>query len=61
MTPSSTGPAEAVGQVEQRLGDPAGHVGEDEVGEVLVGAAQARGERGEQGLGHLGPTGEQRR
>ena len=50
---------EAGRQVEQRLGHPAGDVREDQVGEVLVGAAQALGERGEQHLGDGGTTREQ--
>ena len=33
--------AEAVSQIQEGLGDAAGHVGEDEVGERFVGAAQA--------------------
>ncbi len=39
---------EAAREFEKCLGDSAGNVSEDEVGEVLVGAAQAAGERGEQ-------------
>src|SRR6478735_2133758 len=45
------GAAEAVGEVEQRLGDAAGHVGEDEVGDDVVGLAQPRGELGQQAAG----------
>ena len=45
------GAAEAVGEVEQRLGDPAGHVGEDQVGDDVVGLAQPAGELGEQPAG----------
>ena len=35
--------AEALGELQQLLGHPAGHVSEDEVGEIVVGAAQASG------------------
>ena len=42
------GAAEAVGEVEQRLGDAARDVGEDEVGDDVVGLAQPSGELGEQ-------------
>ena len=48
------GPAEPVREVEQRLGDPAGHVGEHQVGDHVVGAAQPAGELGEQAAGDGG-------
>ena len=50
------GAAEAVGEVEQRLGDAAGDVGEDQVGDDLVGPAQPAGELGEQAAGDAGPA-----
>ena len=40
--------AEAVGQLQQRLGHAAGDVGEDEVGQRVVGAAQAAGQHAQQ-------------
>ena len=46
-------PAEPRRQVEQRLGHPAGHVGEDQVGQVLVGPPQPLGQGLQQLLGHL--------
>ncbi len=48
------GAAEAVGEVEQRLGDTARDVGEDQVGDHVVGPAQAGGELGQQAVGHVG-------
>ena len=50
---------EAAGQVEQGLGDTTRHVREDEVGQVLVGAAQPPGQGRQQDLGDLGPPGQQ--
>ena len=47
------GAAEAVGEVEQRLGDAARDVGEDEVGDDVVGLAEPAGELGEQAAGDL--------
>ena len=47
------GAAEAVGEVEQRLGDPAGYVGEDQVGVDVVGLAEPAGDLGEQPAGDL--------
>jgi hypothetical protein len=44
--------AEAVGEIEQGLGHAAGHVGEDEIGQGLVGAAKTTGQRGQQGRRH---------
>ncbi len=52
--------AEALGQLEQRLGDPAGHVGEDQVGQGVVGAPQPPGQDPEQLLGDLRPVAEPR-
>jgi hypothetical protein len=49
--------AESVRQVEQGLGDPAGHVGEDQVRHDLVGPAEPLRERAEQVQGHLRPAG----
>jgi hypothetical protein len=46
--------AEALRQVEQRLGHPTGDVAEDEVGHRLVGAAQALGQGPQQLAGDLG-------
>src|SRR4029079_17683948 len=45
------GAAEAVGEVEQRLGHPPGHVGEDQVGDDVVGLAEPAGKLGEQTAG----------
>ena len=45
------GAAEAVGEVEQRLGDAARDVGEDQVGDDVVGLAQPAGELGQQAAG----------
>ena len=53
-------PRRTRGQVEQRLGDPAGDVGEDQVGHRLVGPAQPLGQRLQQRAGHLGAAGEPR-
>src|SRR5262249_37678874 len=50
--------AELAGHVQQVLGDPAGNVGEDEVGELVVGAPQPPGEYPQQLLGDLGPVGQ---
>ena len=48
------GRAEAVGQVEQGLGHAAGHVGEDQVGQGRVGAAQTLGQGAQHVLGERG-------
>jgi hypothetical protein len=50
--------AEALGQLQQLLGHASGDVGEDEVGEVVVGAAQAAGQHAQQLLGDLGAVGD---
>ena len=50
------GAPEAVGEVEQRLGDAAGDVGEDQVGDDVVGLAQPAGQLGEQAAGDDGAT-----
>ena len=52
--------AEALGQAEQRLGDAAGHVGEDEVGQRVVRAPQPAGQHAQQLLGDLGPVADPR-
>ncbi len=41
-------------QLQQQLGDAAGHVGEDQVGQVVVGAAQPAGQHPQQLLGDFG-------
>ena len=45
--------AEAVGHLQQRLGHAAGDVGEDQVGDGVVGAAQAAGQHAQQLLGEI--------
>ena len=42
-------------QLQQLLGHPARHVGEDQVGEVVVGASQPAGQHPQQLLGDLRP------
>ncbi len=49
---------EALREVEQRLADPAGHVGEDEVRHDVVGAAQPLREGAQQVEGHLRTSGQ---
>ena len=49
---------EALRELQQLLGDPTGHVGEDEVGEVVVGAAQPAGQHAQQLLGDFGAIGD---
>ena len=51
---------ELVGQLEQLLGHATRHVGEDKIGESLIGAAQSLGERLQQRLSDLGAAGEPR-
>ncbi len=46
--------AEAARQVEEGAGDAARHVGEDQVGHLVVGLAQAPRDGAQQGRGHLG-------
>ena len=48
--------AEALRRLQQQLGDAAGHVGEDEVGQVVVGAAQPAGQDPQQVLGGRSTT-----
>ena len=50
--------AEPLSELQQLLGDPARHVGEDEVGEIVVGAAQPAGQHAQQLLGDLGTIGD---
>ncbi|MPM69828.1 hypothetical protein SDC9_116776 [bioreactor metagenome] len=45
--------AEPAGQIDQGLGDPARHVGEDQVADRVVGVAQPAGQLGHDALGHL--------
>lgn len=48
--------AESLGEVKQLLGNPPGHIGEDEVRQVVVGAAQPARQHSQQPLGNLGPV-----
>ena len=50
--------AETLGQLQQLLGHPARHVGEDEVGQVVVGAAQPSGQDSQQLFGDFGAIGD---
>ena len=52
--------AEPLSELQELFGDPAGHIGEDQVGEVVVGAAQTAGQHAQQLLGDLGPVGDPR-
>ena len=52
--------AEPLRQLQQLLGDPAGHVGEHQVGQVVVGATQPAGQHSQQLLGDFGPIGDPR-
>ena len=52
--------AEPLGQLQQLLGHPAGHVGEDEIGQIVVGAPQPSGQHAQQLLGDLGAVGDPR-
>lgn len=47
-----SGATETLGEVEQRLGDAAGDVGEDQVGQRVVGATQTPCQRGKQASRH---------
>jgi hypothetical protein len=47
--------AETARQVEERTGDTARHVGEDQVGHLVVGLAEPAGDRAQQCRRHLGP------
>jgi hypothetical protein len=50
--------AEALGQFQQLLGHPAGHVGEDQVGHHVVGPTQSTGELPEESAGDLWSSGQ---
>ena len=52
--------AELLAQVHQRLGDPAGHIREDEVGHRLVGTPKPSGQRLQQRRRHLRASGQPR-
>ena len=46
--------SEAIGQIDERLGDAAGDVGKDQIGHLLVRVAQTTGQLSKHGYGHVG-------